>query len=214
MFYVQSLKTWQRSSSAHRKGPLFMCDGQERERETVQLPLAHSFHAALQVDGQCYVPTIELNMFYPVDVEYRSRTHEIQQQLQTSPSGCFNIWGYWRYATWFPSLFLRFQWDGRSFFSEKVYGLFSLWVHSHHVHYWWICMDMLSIYVVYNYPSYPHYWIQITLAFIFGSSKMWHLGFPWKPAPGPLKDPRSDPLATSTRKQLLPSSKSITVRGL
>ena len=33
MFYVQSLKTWQRSSSAHRKGPLFMCDGQERERE-------------------------------------------------------------------------------------------------------------------------------------------------------------------------------------
>ena len=33
MFYVQSLKTWQRSSSAHRKGPLFMCDGRERERE-------------------------------------------------------------------------------------------------------------------------------------------------------------------------------------
>ena len=38
MFYVQSLKTWQRSSSAHRKGPLFMCDGQERERNCAATP--------------------------------------------------------------------------------------------------------------------------------------------------------------------------------
>ena len=202
----------------------------ERERETVQLPLTHSFHAALQVDGQCYVPTIELNMFYPVDVEYRSRTLlKYSNNFKLHPVDASSFLRLLTICHVIPVAFpaISVGWPGGYFLSMlsilpyplvNVYITMEITIFYRKTHYKW----PFSIAIVSHYQRvvyiYPHYWIQITLAIgCLGPQRCgrgFHGNQPRKGHPGPLKDARSEPLATSTRKQLLPSSKSITVRGL